>query len=1459
MLPVQFAVDQAIAKHEDPDAQPLRVNQYIYTTQSQEEYDDEVRQRFSSGVINYLSVALLIGMVGIVYHLTGWMAHERERGLSTLVEAMGGRKTARMLSYILSFTAMYILGWVVMSLNMWGGIFKKTSIAIIIIWHILTGLSLASWSLFWGAFFKKAQLSGITVTVGTLVLGIIAQVAKDSGTGAQAILSFLFPPMCYVYMGVAGGRAEKAQIGLSFTKRPPGGNSKVPVIAFFIFFIIHIVVYPFLAAFVEKKLYGTESKGHRHINSSNMDVNNAVELRGFTQRYPPRLLTRIFGKARSKEPVVAVNELNLSALRGQVLCLLGANGSGKTTTLEAIAGLSAVKEGHISISTGEAVNAMGICPQKNVLWDDLTVIEHLRMWNKIKAFGATDTPEELKELIIKCDLGPKKTVRSKNLSGGQKRKLQLAAMFTGGSSICAIDEVSSGLDPLSRRKIWDIILASRGERTILMTSHYLDEADLLADHIAILSKGTLKCEGSAVQLKTQLGGGYRVHASKDSPHLEGISTKRFYDQTVYNVTDSAAATEVIESLDRAGITDYYVQGPTIEDVFLKVAEETTVTRSENVGTQEKGEKTGVTIDGSSTDGSHNEKGVDLYDAQEISFLKQTWYLIRKRITILQRNYLPTIGAIIIPVVAAGISMVVFKDFTGVSCGNDASTFSAGDIERFFAANFKFEALLGPRNALNIGTFANLSSLLIPSSVMEGENGGDALESLTKSLKFVDTLPEFNQYIKNNFRNVTPGGLFLEGPNEATFAFQGNDGVSIRAPLGLQNLVDNLLLADSIPDGIASQFKAFDYQWPKGQGKLLVFVAYTGLAFACFPAFFALYPTYERLRHVRALHYSNGVRALPLWLAYLTFDFMAALVVCIISIIIFAAATSGWYGNLGYVFVILIFYSTASILQSYLISLITRSQLSAFAFAAGGQAVMFLVYLIIYMSILTYAEAADTDRFLDYAHYVVAAVSPIASLIKTFFVALNSFQVSCKGNVLDPTPGKFRLFGGPIFYLIVQTVLMFAFLVLYDSGHLSLPTPVRRFFSWNPFSRKKKIPTCEDDDGEGIIPASTAAIAAEAARVTDSNHPDTGLRVIHVTKNFKDFQAVDNITFGVPRDEIFALLGPNGAGKTTTINMIRGDLDPTSGNITVESVDVTKRRAQARKHLGVCPQFDAIDRMSVREHLTFYARVRGVKDPKHNVNTVITAVGLDEFQHRAAGNLSGGNKRKLSLAIALMGNPAVLLLDEPSSGMDAASKRVMWRTLESVSPNRSVVLTTHSMEECSALATRAGILAKRLLALGTTEGLRKEFGDRYLVHLVLASAPFSTQQEMDSINSWVLSTFPGAEVEARSFGGQIRFSIPAGTEVTPEDSGTSTPLGEEEIVRKRTGVAKVFRKLELEARDNGAAFWSVDRGTMEQVFLEVVGARAGVREEGYEEDKPYPLWKKVVFGVLAPWTLLLHRD
>lgn len=349
-----------------------------------------------------------------------------------------------------------------------------------------------------------------------------------------------------------------------------------------------------------------------------------------------------------------------------------------------------------------------------------------------------------------------------------------------------------------------------------------------------------------------------------------------------------------------------------------------------------------------------------------------------------------------------------------------------------------------------------------------------------------------------------------------------------------------------------------------------------------------------------------------------------------------------------------------------------------------------------------------------------------------------------------------------------------------------------------------------------------------------------------------------MTFGVKRGEVFALLGPNGAGKSTTISLIRGDIQPSDkkGEIFVENLPISRNRAAARSSLGVCPQIDACDQMTVRDHLRFYARIRGVADVDHNTSKVISAVGLDAFVNRMAAKLSGGNKRKLSLAIALMGNPSVLLLDEPSSGMDVCAKRIMWRTLAAVVPGRSLVLTTHSMEEADALADRAGIMGRKMLALGTSDYLRRKHGDRYHVHLITTTAPHTSLQEMERIKGWITAHINGAIVEQKTFHGQMRFSVPAHSNpaMTAEPQ-TSTTLSEKVVnpnspgSAPRSGIGALFTLLEAQKQALGFDYFSVSPTTLDQVFLTIVG-KHNVEEEGYKEEK--------ASGVLSRWTGMARR-
>lgn len=1409
VLPLQHAIDRAISQleagNDGATAIPAHVEEYPYTSETKEERQAKIRTRYMGGIIDILAVAFYIGVAGVIYQLTGLIASERENGMAQLLDCMMPNskrwqpQMARIIANHLAFDILYGPGWIIMGIILSVGVFSNTSPAIVIIFNILSGLAMSSLSILGGAFFKKAQLSGIISVIVSLLLAIIAQVASKAGTASVAILSLLFPPMNYVYFTIFMARWERQDLGTNLVKKAPENTSALPGLVFWVFSIIQILVFPVLGAYVERALYGTASKSRQTTRSDSL---TAISLVGFTKEYRPSVFAKIRSFFTRKQPstVLAVDNLSLDAAKGQILILLGANGSGKSTTLDAIAGLNSITSGVITVNYPEPATGLGLCPQKNVLWDDLTVEEHVRIFNRIKSNMPAAKAENM-QLLTSCDIASKAKARSKTLSGGQKRKLQLAIMFTGGSRVCCVDEVSSGLDPLSRRKIWDILLAERGTRSIILTTHFLDEAELLADHIAILSKGVLRASGTAVELKDKLGSGYRVHVyrthgTQQLAVYDGIDHVRHDDQTIYSLTSSAETADFLLRLENDGVREYQVNGPTIEDVFLKLAEEIappTMTRRRAIKTasHNNNDRTAVEEPKTTVDDSPPPGSPRLLEGHRISMPRQAAVLFSKRLVVLRRNTLPYLAALLIPIIAAGLVTLFLQGFEKPGC-DPVSNVAVSDIVSL-SSQVDYKLVAGPRDRLGTDAVRLFATSLSGSAGTAGVAANTT--RLLESLHLVDTLEHFNNFIRNNYFLITPGGFFLGDDNSPpTFAWRGNGNIAF--PVIIQNALDTILSNVSI----STQYQAFDIPWPTDVGKALQLITYFGLAMSVYPSFFALYPTIERLRNVRGLHYSNGVRSTPLWLAYTAFDFIIVLITSAVAIIIFRAVGDMWY-HIEYLFVVFFLYGLASTLLSYVISLFSRSQLAAFAFAAGGQAVMFLLYFIAYMSVLTYSPIDKIDRDVNICHFAIATISPIASLTRALFISLNIFSLTCRGREYASYPGTMTTFGGPILYLIVQSFFLFGLLLWWDSG------PSLR--QW-----RRKQQEAEVEEKDTVEPE----VKDELTRVSSSRD---GLRVMHLTKRFGKNIAVDNVTFGVPKGEVFALLGPNGAGKSTTISLIRGDIQPDrrGGDILVDNISVIQHRSQARARLGVCPQFDAIDTMTVREHLYLYAKVRGVSDPRHNVEAVMRAVGLEQYADRMAGKLSGGNKRKLSLGIALMGNPSVLLLDEPSSGMDAASKRVMWRTLASVVPGRSLVLTTHSMEEADALATRAGIMAGKMLALGTTQALRRKHGDAYYVHLVHQEAPHAPDEDLIRVRDWILVNFPTADIERKVYAGQIRFSVP--TKGQHEEEGT---------VGHGSGISALFRALETNKADLRIKYYSVSRATLDQVFLAIVGKHR-IEEEG----------------------------
>ncbi|KAH9599656.1 ABC transporter-like [Trypanosoma melophagium] len=340
----------------------------------------------------------------------------------------------------------------------------------------------------------------------------------------------------------------------------------------------------------------------------------------------------------------------------------------------------------------------------------------------------------------------------------------------------------------------------------------------------------------------------------------------------------------------------------------------------------------------------------------------------------------------------------------------------------------------------------------------------------------------------------------------------------------------------------------------------------------------------------------------------------------------------------------------------------------------------------------------------------------------------------------------------------------------------------------PFHNPGSPPEAEDED-----------VVRERKEVMSlPERADDLVRVVNLRKVYPGGKvAVRDLTFGVKPGEVFGFLGTNGAGKTTTIAILCQEFLPTSGQASVCGHDIANDSAEALRNIGYCPQFDAcLDLLTVEEHLRLYAGVRGVASTQRDdvVAGLLRICELTDYRRTLAHELSGGNRRKLSVAISLVGGPRVVFLDEPSAGMDPVARRGLWNAIEKIADNCSVVLTTHHLEEVEALAHRVAIMVDGTLrCIGDKVHLKNKYGSGYEMHLRVndAVAP-------NHVESFVSQMFPGATLN--EYKGQ-RFVY---------------------ALARDTSLANAFRILQQYKDTLGITDYSVSQTSIEQVFLRISG-------------------------------------
>jgi len=1066
---------------------------------------------------------------------------------------------------------------------------------------------------------------------------------------------------------------------------------------------------------------------------------------------------------------VAVDGLDLDMFKGQIFALLGHNGAGKTTTISMLTGMLAPTAGEMTVDgmdfktdMVEIRKYLGVCPQHDILFKSLTVEEHLYLFCRFKGLSNKQEIDQLiEEKLNDVDLQEKRTTKAGNLSGGQKRKLSLAIALIGGSTFVMLDEPTSGMDLTARRKMWDMLKREKRGRIIILTTHYMEEADILADRIAIMSQGKLYCLGSPLFLKKRFGVGYNLSIVKaiegpkqpDFSKIEALVSRSIPESRVFNTASAEIIFEIplecthrfkyfFEELDSKmkalGIEAYGISVTTLEEVFIRVSRGDDGSHARSHSIDEGQPKVEYP--------EASDRSVDKFDSEllesddfniaehrikGILFFSHFRALIVKRIIYSIRDLKGIVLEICLPIVFVLLGLILLTQFSVYE--DQASrllSISHYDSKQhvLYYINPNVTDQKGPYTSFN-----NAKSKYYDIK----------LEEVSTSM----TIKEFDYYNYKK-RKVDPFRLGAYYTTDTTplnnvsnymgVYIWGNSSAYASIP-SFASEFGQAYINSLLDDGTNKEFYSFKvYNHPlpltkkqkdlaQNAGSFYVALIF-GIGMAFIPTGLVTFIVKERENNIKHQHLVSGVSILAYWLSSFAWDLVKYMLPGLITPLLIRAfdlkalvEPESVYQSIWLLFILFglaicpYTYSLSFLFKSYSIAQFFIFLLNLIVGVIGGLA----VWVLIIISDIT----RDVAKVMIYPFYMV---SPVFCLSYGLMTVGNrdAYQLAFG---LEHEPGAFdwNITGGSLLFLFLHFTI--GTLVVFLIEFLGNVTFFRNFMAARDPGPSDYTP---DDDVEKM---------KEEAKVCNPSNVAvkvSGLRKIYgnlINKNDTKI-AIQEVSFVVERQQAFALLGVNGAGKTTTFRILTGEYGPTFGEAYISGYNVVTDLAQARYNIGYCPQFDALSELLTPvEHLRLYAKIKGIPDHliKIFVDKQISDMGLSKYVKVRAGNLSGGNKRKLSVAIATIGNPPVVFLDEPSAGMDPNARKNMWEVVNRIKRQKcSIILTTHSMDEAESLCnTMAIMVGGRFKCYGTATHIKNKYSSGYEF---LLKVKFPTSSETDQI-------------------------------------------------------------------------------------------------------------------------------
>ena len=1361
---------------------------------------------FPSSLISFI---LTLQFSLVAYNINMRMIDEKENKLNILLERHGISYFKYMLSWLFTFLALFLFSIIAFILLIYGQ--TNGHIYLFIINIILFALALYSVCVLFTTCIQTTKTGATAIkfyNFSSIFIGFAIILPK---TLKFTKIFFAFIPQINYFSNhwttYCLGNFKELSGDLVILR-----TAKMSYIESLVMFIVDIIFYLGLAIFIQSyktsglsfcqflKSFFTKVSRNNSISLINQEddiLNESKFEKNFQelseinkQKFLSNQCLKLVKVSKNFGELKAVDNFTGELFSNEIFCLLGHNGAGKSTTINMISGVFSPDSGDIFLDGHSLVtdkqylySNLGLCQQEDIFFDYLTVEEHLEYMCQIK--GSEVNHQEINELIAKIDLSPKRTALCSTLSGGQKRKLCIALALIGNSKIILLDEPTSGMDVMARRSLWEFLKNYKKDKIILLTTHFLDEAEYLGDRIGIMTDGQYICCGTSSYLKSKYPCGFNINLLINNKTFNEDNKNKFYNEILkyepkveikidskyifsVNIQSNNKNIEAIfnyieEIKSEYGIEDYTVGSTSLEDVFLKINNKDIINDKNKI--------------------LHKEE--DLISSPEINitasnFCTQLGAHICRNLYPLYRNKTLFFFELLSGLGIVYIFIFFFSDFF-----TDAMTKTLNLIEVLESNKIYYNTKNTGKKFLqnsdtydSYGTYITLSDLDAKPDDMRHfmriaydkalANIAKGALNIEKETRTDNSNNNYNYYtVFNTEINTDKCGylyantmLFVSSFLKESYNIDATILRKISYKRGSEN-VDKL--SNIINDSII----------------LIIICLINFFGFVIFLGGLMLEKIKEKRTNIKHLLYLSGNNIFSYWLGFYITDYIKLLffTILLIAPVYYVNGCATYFG------LDMLIINISSLSFIYFISFFCSKD------DAGSKALFIFVFgFLIIVVLICIAFPDDIKDIFDLQEPytpTIFDVTPVTSMAYSFIRLILSYTFI--NEIEKNFDGEFNVeesmgFKRPEKYLYTSYIAQLIILVFYslllilaESGLLSkfinyLENKLYGEDNNVPIENLQNNQIQINQNNNNIIninnninnqgnvhiyssplnnlnnninpqslyfnfnnglnsaknPLQNPYVQAEIRKVND-NDMELSTRIINLNKTFYPccaccrkgkVKAINHLHLGLEPNEKFGLLGFNGSGKTTTFKAITNELIYDAGTINLFGYDTKDNFKNIRNMIGYCPQINPLfDFMKVRELISFYSKLKTCNEIPE---VVCEKFGLNKYLDTYTVNLSGGNKRKLTFAIALMNKPSLLLLDEPSTGVDPESRRIMWKNINELNERGhkyNMILTTHSMEEAEILCDTVSWMREgNFITVGNPEELKLKYSAGYNLHI-----------------------------------------------------------------------------------------------------------------------------------------------